>query len=835
MNRWNLLVLHALVAGTASVAVGCNTEVVAGPLGLESAPLSVVATKDDPAKVVVTWAPPANVTGLTAYVVLRGGTELGRVAATATRYEDATATPGVLLPPENLTASDATEQAGVQLAWTPGASGPAALVPYTVRAVYNTRKGLPSAEALGGRAAPAIDGYELTRDDGATWSPAGAASPFLDKDAPRAPVSIGTPTVTWESPRALMHVVLSGAPTLGDVPTATYRVRARAAAEASEGSAPAAGRRAGGRIDQLTYQWQRSKAATDADYADIPDVTGRKWVDAAAPAGRFFWRATVSSPWAEGVSAGVAADALPFTSIAAGDGATCGIRSDGTLACWGNSYVRTAVPAGSFKSLVVAERHACALRNDDRMLCWGTSFFDQAPAGPSSDTFKSISTWAGSTCGVKTDGHVLCFGNQSEGPPADTFKQVTTAQHTCGIRSDDRLVCWSEDNFYNSGVPAGPTADAYKFVDTTLHGTCAIRMDDKRVCWGTDTNMFPPGPSAASFKTLSVAGQCGVRTDGRLECWGSVPTQYTTPRDAFKTISGAADHWCGLLADGRPSCWGLPLTAENAAPAYPWLGGTKSVTEPSCRLATNGSVSCVGLMAAYILPDALFTGSFTTLAPRVALRSDGTVVSWPNPPPTAAKYKFVTSDRTNTTICGIRTDDKLVCWGNNLQGQGPPGPSADSFKSVSVGDTRTCAIRADDFVVCWGSGFNGTTIGVTAKAVEMGAQGAFCMIQLDDKRVCWRFDGASIEAPSGVSEDTFSSLSLGGDHVGCGIRTDGHMTCWGNTATFPGGIPEDSPYETYKSVRVMYRSICAVRNDDKARCWGAPNAEQPTLDVLPYN
>lgn len=833
MNRWSLLVLHALVIGATSAAVGCNTEVEAGPLGLESAPLSVVATKDDPAKVVVTWSPPANVTGLTAYVVLRSGTELGRVAATATRYEDATATPGVLLPPENLTASDATEQTGVQLTWTPGASGPAALVPYTVRAVYNTRKGLPSAEALGGRAAPAIDGYELTRDDGATWSPAGAASPFLDKDAPRAPVGIGTPTLTWESPRALMHVVLTDAPTLGDVPTATYRVRARAAAEASEGSAPADGRRAGGRIDQLTYQWQRSKAATDADYADIPDVTGRNWVDAAAPAGRFFWRATVSSPWAEGVSAGVAGDALPFTAIAAGPGATCGIRSDGALACWGSRFLRPSVPAGTFKSLVVDEYHACALRADDRMICWGVDYNGEAPPGPSADTFKSISTSAAGTCGIKTDGHILCFGNQTEGPPADTFKQVSTAQHTCGIRADDRIVCWSEDSYNNSGVPAGPTADAYKFVDTALRGTCAIRMDDKRVCWGSDSSLFPPAPSTTSFKTVSATASCGVRTDGRLECWGAIPYGYLVPRDVFTSITGAYDHACGLLPTGRMRCWGGYASVESALPPYPHLGATKAVVEGPCRLGIDGKVSCSH--SNYLPPDALFTGTFSSLGPAAALGVDGTVVSWPTPPPTAAKFKAIASAPTTTTVCGLRTDDKLLCWGSNVLGQAPAGPSLDSFKSVHVGDGLTCAVRTDDVVVCWGGGYSGQATPFRGKSVAIGVQGTYCVVQMDDTRVCSRSSITSVEAPPGVSEETFLNVSLAGNNVGCGVRTDGHLLCWGNTASFPSLIPEDSPYETYKSVRVMDFSICAIRNDDKARCWSAQYGAQPTLDVLPYN
>ena len=56
-------------------------------------------------------------------------------------------------------------------------------------------------------------------------------------------------------------------------------------------------------------------------------------------------------------------------------------------------------------------------------------------------------------------------------------------------------------------------------------------------------------------------------------------------------------------------------------------------------------------------------------------------------------YKAIAAGDTHT--CGIRTDDRVVCWGNNDSGQAPVGPTAASFQSISAGYRHTCGVRSD--------------------------------------------------------------------------------------------------------------------------------------------
>ena len=52
-------------------------------------------------------------------------------------------------------------------------------------------------------------------------------------------------------------------------------------------------------------------------------------------------------------------------SVSAGGGHTCGIRSDGTLACWGlNVDGQTTPPAGTFAQVSAGGRHTCGIRSD---------------------------------------------------------------------------------------------------------------------------------------------------------------------------------------------------------------------------------------------------------------------------------------------------------------------------------------------------------------------------------------------------------------------------------------------------------------------------------------
>ena len=61
-----------------------------------------------------------------------------------------------------------------------------------------------------------------------------------------------------------------------------------------------------------------------------------------------------------------------FTSVSAGGRHTCGVREDGSLACWGWDAVGQATPPqGRFTSVSAGWFHTCGVREDGSLACWG--------------------------------------------------------------------------------------------------------------------------------------------------------------------------------------------------------------------------------------------------------------------------------------------------------------------------------------------------------------------------------------------------------------------------------------------------------------------------------
>ena len=116
--------------------------------------------------------------------------------------------------------------------------------------------------------------------------------------------------------------------------------------------------------------------------------------------------------------------------------------------------------------------------------------------------------------------------------------------------------------------------------------------------------------------------------------------------------------------------------------------------------------------------------------------------------PTATTYSQVSSGGTHR--CALRTDQYIVCWGNNSIGQinVPDG----QFSEVSVGWDHACGLRTDQTIVCWGNNENGQT-----------------------------------DAPEGQ----FTAISADHDHS-CGIRSDGTAECWGLSFYRPTTLQESN-------------------------------------------
>jgi hypothetical protein len=151
----------------------------------------------------------------------------------------------------------------------------------------------------------------------------------------------------------------------------------------------------------------------------------------------------------------------------------CGIRSDGTLTCWGSSRadgVTDEPPAGSFTQLAVTNYFGCALETDSEIVCWGWGTkdweivpqFTPFPGG----TSTQLAARGDRACGLRPDGSIVCWGELfGFTPPEGQFIQVTVGNtsvvyppdyasaYFCALRADGIAVCWGENYSGESSPP----------------------------------------------------------------------------------------------------------------------------------------------------------------------------------------------------------------------------------------------------------------------------------------------------------------------------------------------------------------------------------------------
>jgi hypothetical protein len=257
-------------------------------------------------------------------------------------------------------------------------------------------------------------------------------------------------------------------------------------------------------------------------------------------------------------------------SVAAGPFETCGIRPEGTLACWGS--VDRVLPTGRFESVTVGETGGCAIASGGAIACWET----EHPPPPG--TFKAVSVGGTSTCAIRTDASVVCWpsggvtlgadGNDGvPQPPSGAFTALSVGWMACGIRTSGALACWGDEGF-----PA-PPAGSYSAVSVGP-GPCAIRTDGAIKCWG-DAATLGLTPPAGEFTSISVSltHACAIRTDRTLACWGTVRGEdplgvaAPSPDGTWSSVSTGNDHACGIRTDGTIACWAMtPSDAASPGP-----------------------------------------------------------------------------------------------------------------------------------------------------------------------------------------------------------------------------------------------------------------------------
>lgn len=405
-----------------------------------------------------------------------------------------------------------------------------------------------------------------------------------------------------------------------------------------------------------------------------------------------------------------------------------------------------------------------------RAIAWSSSDPSVALVGASAPTGNLTAGSAGSTTITATvDGKsataavtVIAIASIATGPKV-----------SCAITTEGKLYC-AGDGYGSRAQWVSPTL-RFSAVSSSGQGsggtaqTCALATDGSAYCWGANTN-----------GQLGV-GDYGIRT---------APTKMVGEL-RFATISVGRDHACGLTSGGDAYCWGDNLFGElgggppvSAAPIAV-EGGLKFTqleagSGSTCGITTAGRAYCWGRNDLGQLGGGGIGG-----------QSAAPVAVGP-PLATLAMKQIVTR---GPKTCGITSDGKAYCWGNNTAlelgadssvdcGDGKPcSPvplavkTSAAFKLLAASQFATCGLTSASEMLCWGMDYE-NLFGIS------GLKG-FC------RSLPYVCTSTPVSGPSG-----FLTLS-GSNSNHCGIKSDGVAYCWGGNVFgqrgWGGSTPDPVP------------------------------------------
>jgi alpha-tubulin suppressor-like RCC1 family protein len=319
-----------------------------------------------------------------------------------------------------------------------------------------------------------------------------------------------------------------------------------------------------------------------------------------------------------------------------------------------------------YTKVAVGEEHACAVREDaaGTLVCWGYNKSGQFGNGQT----QSCSSGCSPTYEpVKTN--AIADGSS-------WFKIAAGGQTTCGVRGNGALYCWGGNTYGQLGDGTkNPTSSPKRiaagitWVDVSVEWdhTCAVASDGQTYCWGQGTQ-----------------GQLG--NDAQVQALTPSPTipmvSGETPFFVASAV-GALNQSCAIDSNpGRIWCWGSNSTGQAA------LGSTNFVQKPNVIMA---AVRSGGSAQGDQLWSRLAAGYGSTCG----IQSDGSAWCWgDNTKGQLGNKSFQSKNQPSPVISSTSVAQQSeFFW---------LGPNNPTVSTLALGDFHACGIVSNQWIACWG-------------------------------------------------------------------------------------------------------------------------------------
>lgn len=262
----------------------------------------------------------------------------------------------------------------------------------------------------------------------------------------------------------------------------------------------------------------------------------------------------------------------------------------------------------------------------------------------------------------------------------------------------------------------------------------------------------------------------GAAAQGNIEVWGGWAhwLVYTPPAGSvFTQVAAGEHHALALRSDGTIAAWGLDWQGSTAdTPTWNGFVQVRAISSSSMALHADGTVLRWGASGPGLSTLAPAGSGITYIGEggQYGIDNTGTIASWGSAqgsPPAGNDFTKVASGWFHSIA--LRSDGSLVSWGNDSYNLLSGTPGGTGFIDITAYSYVSLALRADGSVVAWGDDSSNQVAGIPTGTgyTQIVAGGVHCMaLRASGEIDSWGEHAGGIvsNTPSGTG---FTQLSAG--------------------------------------------------------------------------
>ncbi|MBU1245319.1 hypothetical protein KKD52_11985, partial [Myxococcota bacterium] len=381
-----------------------------------------------------------------------------------------------------------------------------------------------------------------------------------------------------------------------------------------------------------------------------------------------------------------------------------------------------------------SDYHGCALDATGQLWCWGNGNNGNLGDG----------TWVSKTAPVKV------LGPAGMGWLNNVVDFSVGRNESCAVRVDGSVWCWGY-NYYgqlgdgtttSSSVPvrvrgpggSGYLADVVK-IFSGVHYQCALKSDETLWCWGNNgtigclgTNSlveYLPYPTQVSgingvgfltevkdvaLRKTDCGGKAIIGSSGTLVAWGNMSTQKNPSGGAIAypvnvkdsngvsnltgivKVSDSFNFACAIKTNGNVICWGNGILGNNQPSGeniYPVLVHNETATGYLEDIVEISVSTLFSICAIKVDGSVYCWGSNDIAQAGIGNNIHPKIIPVPMSGPSGVGLMSDASQIDN--FCLVRTNGSAYCWSIDHQGTVGDGTSTFGHATIYYGGSNTDA------------------------------------------------------------------------------------------------------------------------------------------------